>query len=267
MSAMPCIHIHNLVVSHRPGRAWAGPKMGPSGTSGGSGVRLVSVPELVFAQARLTAILGPSGSGKSTLLRAINRLNDCWDDLHTQGQVTLYLEGRLWNVYPERPEGPKKPEGQGSLALYPEDRLRRTVGMVFQHPHLLPLSIARNITLPLVEGAGLSPKAAQVAMQQALEQVGLWEEVKDRLHSGAERLSGGQMQRLCLARALALQPEILLLDEPTASLDVVSARQVEECILRLSGQLAIVLVTHSQKQADRLAQTQIRMRDGCIVPE
>ena len=256
MSEVPCIHIRNLVVTHRPGRAGAFGKYGLRGGASGEGVRLVSVPNLAIRRASPTAILGPSGSGKSTLLRAINRLNDCWEDLHTTGQVTVYLEDKIWNVYPE---------AQSRLPVYPADRLRRTVGMVFQHPHLLPLSIARNITLPLVEGAGLSQKEANASMQQALEQAGLWEEVKDRLHTEAERLSGGQMQRLCLARALALEPEILLLDEPTASLDVSAARQVEECITRLGSQLAIVLVTHSQEQADRLAHTQIRMQDGCVV--
>ena len=255
MNPVHCIHIRNLVVTHRPKRAVFFKQSQLNEPDGG--VRLVAVPELSMERAKVTAILGPSGSGKSTLLRAINRLNDCWDDLHTTGQVTLFLENRQWITYPE---------GRGSLPLYPADRLRRTVGMVFQHPHLLPLSIARNITLPLVEGAGLSRGRGNQAMAEALEQVGLWDEVKDRLHTGAERLSGGQMQRLCLARALALGPEILLLDEPTASLDAVSARQVEDCITALAHKLTIVLVTHSQEQADRLAHTQIRMQGGRIAP-
>ena len=257
MHSEACIHIRNLEVWHSPGRA--GFFSGRGNTRTGE-TCLVSVPELVFEQSKLTAILGPSGSGKSTLLRAINRLNECWDDLRTRGQVTLFLENRLWNVYP-----PGQSESSTPLPQYPVDRLRRTVGMVFQHPHLLPLSIARNITLPLIEGAGCSQKAADLAMRAALEQVGLWAEVQDRLHTGAERLSGGQMQRLCLARALALESEILLLDEPTASLDASATQEVEECILALASQRTIVLVTHSREQADRLAHTRIQMQEGRVV--
>ena len=248
MSTAPlCIHIRSLRVTLRPQHRRD------------TGKHLVHVPELRIAQGTVTALLGPSGAGKSTLLRAINRLNDCWPALRTEGQVSLRLEGQTWPVYAET-------EPQTRMSCYPLDRLRRKVGMVFQHPQLLPLSIARNVTLPLTEGAGLSKSEAQARMQTVLRQVGLWGEVAHRLQAEAACLSGGQMQRLCLARTLALEPEILLLDEPTASLDARAAGQVEQVIQDLAGRLTILLVTHSQAQADRLACRQVRMADGEVRP-
>ena len=249
MNTAPCVQIRDLRVFH-------GVSAAHKPFAGAAATELLHVPKLAIARHTVTAFLGPSGSGKSTLLRAINRLNDCWPDLHTQGQVAVFLEGREWNVYPE------KTASGAALPIYPTDKLRRKAGMVFQHPQLLPLSIARNITLPLVEGAGLAAAEAAARMEEALIQTGLWSEVKDRLHSGAERLSGGQMQRLCLARALALKPEILLLDEPTASLDAKAAEQVEGAITELAGSLTIVLVTHSRRQAERLASRQVHVRGG-----
>ena len=232
-----CIHITDLLVT-RQKRA-----------------TLVSVPDLAVAQGAVTAILGPSGSGKSTLLRAINRLNDCWPELRAEGQVAIRLEGRMWRVYPDK-------EAKGALDMYPLDKLRRKAGMLFQHPHLLPLSIAGNISMPLVHGAGLSKHESEEKMVTALGQVGLWDEVKDRLDAKADSLSGGQMQRLCMARILALEPEILLLDEPTASLDEKAAAKIEETIEALGKTISILLVTHNPQQADRLASRQIRMRGG-----
>lgn len=243
MNCLHCLHIQNLRVFHKQGN--------------GQEVQLINVPDLAFNANEITALVGASGSGKSTLLRAINRLNECWSDLRTEGQVSLFLEGQQWHAYPAAKKN-------ASLQIYPLDKLRRKVGMVFQHPHLLPLSIARNITLPLIEACGVTKKTAEEYMEKSLKQVGLWHEVKDRLTSGAERLSGGQMQRLCLARALALNPEILLLDEPTAFLDAKATLQVEEAIKALAGQLSIVLVTHSQEQANNLASTQIRMHGDAV---
>lgn len=232
-----CVQITDLLVTHQK-RA-----------------TLVSVPDLAVEQGTVTAILGPSGSGKSTLLRAINRLNDCWEELRTEGQVAIRVEGKMWRAYPDK-------KAAGALDLYPLDKLRRKAGMLFQHPHLLPLSIAGNISMPLVHGAGVSKHESEERMVKALGQVGLWDEVKDRLDVKADCLSGGQMQRLCMARILALEPDILLLDEPTASLDEKAAAKIEETIEALGKTISILLVTHNPRQADRLASAQIWMRDG-----
>ena len=255
MSLLPCIAICNLTVTYQPNSAIAATK-------------LITIPSLTIANKGLTAILGQSGSGKSTLLRAINRLNECWTGMTTTGQVVVQLEGRQWNVYPDSFASAAcqiVDANSAALPVYPLEKLRQKMGMVFQSPHLLPLTIIRNITLPLTEGQNIAPLEAEHMAEQVLRQVGLWDEVKNRLHSSATRLSGGQMQRLCLARALALTPEVLLLDEPTASLDARSTEQVEEAIHVLSQQLTVLLVTHSQEQVNRLAHTQLRMQHGKLV--
>lgn len=197
-------------------------------------------------------LLGPSGSGKTTLLRAINRLNECLPECVTHGQVRLQLDGRWIDAY--------APE-------LPVEALRRRVGMVFQTPNVLPLSIARNITLPLSTVLALPSGEIAGRVEAALREAHLWNEVCDRLDAPAQSLSGGQQQRLCLARALALGPEILLLDEPTASLDVRAARQIEELLEGLKTRYTLLIVSHSISQAHRLAERVFVLHNGTRIEQ
>lgn len=194
-----------------------------------------------------TFILGRSGTGKTTLLRAINRLNECLPGCTTQGRIGLQLSERWVDAYDRQ------------VAV---EQLRRQVGMVFQSPNVLPLSIERNLRLPLETALALPADACRARIEQALRDVHLWDEVKDRLSSPAVTLSGGQQQRLCLARALALQPDILLLDEPTAALDFKAARQIEELLAELSTRFTLVVVSHSLGQAHRLAKHVFILHDA-----
>ncbi len=200
----------------------------------------------------ITVLVGRSGSGKTTLLRAVNRLNECLDGCRTSGEVRLSLPSGSLDAY-----GPETDV---------ED-LRRRVGMVFQMPSVLPISVIRNFILPLKLVLGMSREEARERAQSALRDVGLLEEVADRLDHPALTLSGGQQQRLCLARALALEPEILLLDEPTASVDHRSAELIEDLLLSLCPRLTLVVVSHSLRQARKLAHRLVLMRDGDLVGE
>ena len=178
--------------------------------------------------------VGRSGSGKTTLLRALNRLNECFPGCRTQGQVLLqFPEGGEVDAYDARTD---------------VELLRRRVGMVFQSPNVLPVSIGRNLLMPLKLVAGVTGSKAEARMEQALRDVGLWDEVAERLSHAAATLSGGQQQRLCLARALALEPELLLLDEPTASVDYRSAEIIENLLQELAKRLTVVMVSHSLSQ-------------------
>lgn len=194
-----------------------------------------------------TFLIGRSGSGKTTLLRSINRLNECFPDCVTHGSVKMKF-GDAWHDAYGR-----------SVSV---ENLRRRVGMVFQNPNVLPLSIERNIRLPLEVSLLLSIEESLIRTEQALRDVHLWEEVKDRMASPAATLSGGQQQRLCLARALALQPDILLLDEPTASLDFKAAQQIEALLSELKTRYTLVVVSHSLGQAHRLAENVFFLQDG-----
>ncbi|USD39269.1 phosphate ABC transporter ATP-binding protein [Ferrimonas sp. SCSIO 43195] len=206
---------------------------------------------LTLEQHKVHVLSGPSGSGKTTFLRALNRLNDSYPDCHTRGQIQLRLDGQSLQ-----------------LESLPQNRLpylRQRVGMVFQHPQLLPGSIADNLMLPLTVVAGLSRAQARERMKLGLDQAALWPEVADRLDVAAGSLSGGQQQRLCLARTLALGPQILLLDEPTASLDPETALQIETLITTLSRRLTIVMVSHSPEQAQRLGDHRLQFDQGRVV--
>ncbi|HET9170441.1 MAG TPA: phosphate ABC transporter ATP-binding protein [Actinospica sp.] len=192
------------------------------------------------------ALLGPTGSGKSTFLRSLNRMNDKIPGFRREGQVLL--EGE--SVYGQR----------GDLM-----DLRRRVGMLFQRPNPFPMSIAANVVAG-VRAHKMAPRRELNAIaQRRLEQVGLWDAVKDRLGESPFRLSGGQQQLLCLARALAVEPEVLLLDEPTSSLDPVSTEAIEALIRSLAPELTVVIVTHNLGQAKRVADHTAFFHDGHLV--
>lgn len=185
---------------------------------------------------QVLGIIGPSGAGKSTLLRCLNRLVDLESGLEVKGEVLL--------------------DGMSIFATDIDvDALRTRVGILFQQPVIFPVSIYKNVIFG-VRHLGRHPRSElpHVA-EEALRETGLWEEVKDRLHDSALKLSVGQQQRLCLARTLAIRPEILLMDEPTSALDPVSTELIEERILRLKQQHTVVLVTHNLHQARRVADT------------
>lgn len=212
-----------------------------------SGKAVIDDISLAIPAGGPTFLLGRSGSGKTTLLRAINRLNECFEGSETRGKIEVKLGGKWMDAY--------------DMGMPPET-LRRRIGMVFQSPNVLPLSIERNISMPLEATLSLPASESRDRMEQALRDVYLWDEVKDRLASPAAALSGGQQQRLCLARTLALQPEILLLDEPTSSLDFKAARQIEELLIELKTRYTLVVVSHSLSQAMRLAEHVFVLHDG-----
>ncbi|MCM1512407.1 MAG: phosphate ABC transporter ATP-binding protein [Oxalobacter formigenes] len=212
-----------------------------------SGKPVIQDISMAIPAGALTFLLGRSGSGKTTLLRTINRLNACFPDCETQGEVMIRIGGEWINAYHSK--------------TIPE-KLRQQVGMVFQTPNVLPLSIARNIALPLEAALSLPASEKQDRIEQALRDVFLWDEVKDRLSKPAASLSGGQQQRLCLARTLAMQPEILLLDEPTASLDFRAAEQIEDLLSELKTRYTLVVVSHSLRQAGKLADHVFVLHDG-----
>ena len=206
--------------------------------------------DLKIPAGKISVILGPSGSGKTTLLRSFNRLNECFEDYSGNGTARVRIDGALRPV-----------DGDGAV---PITHLRRRVGMVFQTPNPFPLSIRRNIFLPLRMTAGVEKNAAEEIMRRTLTEVGLWDEVADRLNHPALSLSGGQQQRLCLARALALRPEILLLDEPTASLDRTAAEKVEDLLLSFKGTYSVIMISHSLVQARNLADHIVVLEEGRV---
>lgn len=183
---------------------------------------------------QINVLFGPAGGGKSSLLRALNRLNDLVDVKEQGGRILI--------------------DGEDIYAPgYDVVRLRRRVGIVFARPAVLPLSIYRNITYG-PELAGIRHKVQlDEIVERSLRQAALWDEVSDRLHEPAVALSGGQQQRLCLARTLALQPEIILLDEPTSGLDPISTHKVEDTLQNLKQDYTIIIVPHSVQQAARVA--------------
>src|SRR5438874_5614741 len=200
----------------------------------GKGHALKGVNLAVPANA-VTAIIGPSGCGKSTLLRTINRIYELYPDQRATGKIVI--DGR--NVLDRR---------------YPLSDLRRLVGMVFQKPTPFPSSIRSNVAFALSYYERLSKSELNDRIEDALRQAALWDEVKDKLHHSALSLSGGQQQRLCIARTIAVRPEILLLDEATSALDPISTAKIEELIHELRERFTIVTVTHNMQQAARVSQ-------------
>jgi phosphate transport system ATP-binding protein len=190
---------------------------------------------LSMAERQVTAIIGPSGCGKSTLLRAINRMNDLIDGVRTEGALLLDSE----DIY------------QNNIDVV---ELRRKVGMVFQRPNPFPKSIYENVAFGVRMGGnnGLKEKLDEV-VERSLKEAAIWDEVKDRLQRSAMELSGGQQQRLCIARALAVEPEVILMDEPASALDPLATSKIEELIFRLKEKYTIIIVTHNMQQAARVS--------------
>lgn len=183
---------------------------------------------------RITAFIGPSGCGKSTLLRSINRMNDLVEGCRIEGQILL--DGK--NVYDR------------SMDI---NMLRKRVGMVFQKPNPFPMSIYDNIAYgPRTHGIRNRKKLDEI-VEKSLRDAAIWEECKDRLKKSALGLSGGQQQRLCIARALACNPEVLLMDEPTSALDPISTSRIEDLVLELKKDYTVVIVTHNMQQALRIS--------------
>ncbi|OKH57053.1 phosphate ABC transporter ATP-binding protein PstB [Scytonema sp. HK-05] len=197
-----------------------------------SGFMALQEVHIEIPERQIVAFIGPSGCGKSTLLRCFNRMNDLIPGAHVEGR----LHYRNKNIYDPKINSVK---------------LRRQVGMVFQRPNPFPKSIYENISFaPRTNGYKGN---IDELVEQSLRQAALWDEVKDKLKDKGTALSGGQQQRLCIARAIAMKPDVLLMDEPCSALDPISTRQVEELCLELKEQYTIIMVTHNMQQASRVA--------------
>ncbi len=217
---------------------------GPLG--GGARVAIDDVT-LAFPDRHVTAVIGPSGCGKSTLLRCLNRLHEAVPGARAGGRVLL--------------------DGEDARRLDPA-ALRRRVGMVFQRPTPFPArSVRDNVAAGLAALGRRAPRGADLdaRVEQALRRTALWDEVRDRLAEDAGRLSDGQQQRLCIARALAQAPDVLLLDEPTAALDPISGQKVEELVYALRAEITVVMVTHNLQQAARVADRTAFLLGGRLV--
>jgi phosphate transport system ATP-binding protein len=201
---------------------------------------------MTFYKNEITALIGPSGCGKSTLLRSINRMNDLIPTVTITGAIDY--KGK--NIY-----SPKVDTVD----------LRKEIGMVFQQPNPFPFSIYENVVYGL-RLKGVKDKALlDEVVEDSLKAANIWDEVKDILHSSALGLSGGQQQRVCIARVLAVNPEIILMDEPTSALDPISAARVEETMLELKKDYTIAIVTHSMQQASRISDRTAFMLDGNLI--
>ncbi|MDR1645890.1 MAG: phosphate ABC transporter ATP-binding protein [Tannerellaceae bacterium] len=194
----------------------------------------------------VTAIMGPSGCGKSTLLRAVNRLHELYRDIRTTGEILL--------------------KGESVFRMNPM-QVRRLAGMVFQRPNPFPtMSVYGNVLAGYkLNNISLSQAEKDGIVERSLRSVNLWDEVKDSLNKKGTFLSGGQQQRLCIARTLALKPELLLMDEPTSALDPISTARIEELILELKKQVTILIVTHNMSQAARISDQSMFMYLGELV--
>ncbi len=197
---------------------------------------------------KVTAIIGPSGCGKTTLLRSFNRMHDLYPGNRYEGEIILYPDGV--NVVSREID---------SIMI------RMRIGMVFQKPNPFPKSIYENVAYGL-RLKGIKKKSVlDEKVEEALRDAALWEEVRDRLHENAYSLSGGQQQRLCIARAIAPEPEVLLFDEPTSALDPISTAKIEELVVKLKEKLTIVIVTHNMQQAARISDYTAFMYMGKLV--
>lgn len=189
---------------------------------------------LTFPKGKVTALIGPSGCGKSTLIRSINRLNDLIDNIRISGDMLLNGE----SIY-----------GPGVDVI----ELRKRTGMVFQKVNPFPMSIYENVIYALRIDGENRKSVLDEAVERSLKRAALWDEVKDRLQDSALQLSGGQQQRLCIARAVAAEPEVLLMDEPCSALDPIATGKIEELIYQLKGLYSVIIVTHNMQQAARVS--------------
>lgn len=191
---------------------------------------------LDFAPQQVAALIGPSGCGKSSFLRSLNRMNDLTAGTRSDGKVLF--------------------DGQNILAKKIDVvSLRRRIGMVFQKPNPFPKSIYDNVAYGLVVNGTTNKSEVAARVEKSLKQAALWDEVKDRLNQPALGLSGGQQQRLCIARALAVEPEVLLMDEPASALDPIATQKIEELVTELKERYTIIIVTHNMQQAARVSDT------------
>ena len=201
---------------------------------------------LNIPEGRVTAFIGPSGCGKSTLLRVLNRMFELYPEQRAEGQVLLDGENLL--------------KSKDDVAL-----LRAKVGMVFQKPTPFPMSIYDNVAFGVKLFENLSTSDMEERVEWALRKSALWTEVKDKLHQNGSSLSGGQQQRLCIARGIAIKPEVLLLDEPCSALDPISTAKVEELIVELKADYTVVIVTHNMQQAARCSDYTAYMYLGDLI--
>lgn len=224
----PILELKNLSVSYTPGKN-----------------AVDDVTTEIFPNT-ITAIMGPSGCGKSTLLRAINRMHDLYPHIRTTGEILL--------------------KGKNVLEM-DAMKVRRLVGMVFQQPNPFPtMSIYDNVLAGYsLNGIRLKRREKDEIVEQSLKSVALWDEVKDVMSKRGSFLSGGQQQRLCIARTLAMRPEVLLMDEPTSALDPISTNKIEELLLELKKQFTIIVVTHNMSQAARISDNSMFMYLGELI--
>ena len=199
-------------------------------------LQAVKKVNLALAENKVTALIGPSGCGKTTLLRCFNRMHDLYPKTRYEGEIIL------------------QPSGQNIISRSVDPiEMRMRIGMVFQKPNPFPKSIFENIAYGLRLRGMRKRSAIHERVENALQAAALWDEAKDRLHKSAYELSGGQQQRLCIARALATEPEILLFDEPTSALDPIATSRIEELVHSLRDNLTIIIVTHNMQQAARVS--------------
>lgn len=224
----PILQLKNVSISYTPGK------------------NAVNHVNADIKKNRITAIMGPSGCGKSTLLRAINRMHELYPDIRISGEILM--------------------DNRNILKMNPME-VRRMAGMVFQRPNPFPtMSIFDNVIAGYkLNGIHLKKKEKEEIVETCLTNVGLWDEVKDALFKKGTFLSGGQQQRLCIARALALKPEVLLMDEPTSALDPIATNRIEELLLELKKEFTIIIVTHNMSQAARISDYSMFMYLGELI--
>ncbi|MBL9122778.1 MAG: phosphate ABC transporter ATP-binding protein, partial [Planctomycetaceae bacterium] len=201
---------------------------------------------LAVPRGKVTALIGPSGCGKSTLLRSVNRMNDLIDNVRTAGDMRLNGDSIF---------------GKGVDVI----ELRKRMGMVFQKPNPFPMSIYENVVYPLRIDGERNKRVLDEVAENSLRGAALWDEAKDRLHESALSLSGGQQQRLCIARAIAAEPEVLLLDEPCSALDPIATGKIEDLIAELRGAYSVLMVTHNMQQASRTSDFTAFMYLGRVI--